>query len=132
MDITQGLIIDDTYYWCPIATLKRKFDFLDKYANRTEDGDLKRELIGVYQNYELTFGDFPDTGDGRQKYNKLVDKLSEAEEFHSITVPDATGTYTFKAYISSVSDEYKRIYKDGYATFTGLTCKFTAKAPAKT
>lgn len=132
MEITQGITIDNNWYWCPISKLKRKADFLDKYANRTEDGDLKRELIGVYKNYEIEFGEFPDTADGRKKYNALFDKLSEAEEFHTITIPDASGTYTFKAYISSVSDEYKRIYSDGYSTFKGLSCKFTAKAPAAT
>lgn len=132
MDLTQNIMIDNVWYWAPIKTLKRKADFLDKYANRTEDGDLKRELIGVYKNYEIEFGEFPDTADGRKKYNALFDKLSEAEEFHTITIPDASGTYTFKAYISSVSDEYKRIYSDGYSTFKGLSCKFTAKAPAAT
>ena len=33
------------------ADIKEAADFLDKFSNRTEDGDLKRELIGVYFNF---------------------------------------------------------------------------------
>ena len=38
------LIIDGGRYDVDVVSLKRKAEFLDKYAERTEDGDLKRNL----------------------------------------------------------------------------------------
>ena len=54
MDVwSDFLIIDNEIYNIKVKTgIKRNADFLDKYAERTDDGDLKRELIGVYFNYK--------------------------------------------------------------------------------
>lgn len=82
--------------------VKRKAEFLDKYAERTESGDLERELIGVYFNYNLKLG--PSTNP--EEYDRLWEKLSEAKEFHTVSVPyGANQTYTFTAYFSNVADE---------------------------
>lgn len=110
----------------PLVSIKRTADVLDKYAKRTEDGDLKREIIGVYYNYQMSVGIVDDAS----VYNALWDKLTEPTEFHTIEIPDADGTYTFTGYISSVSDEYRKITEDG-ASFQGLTCKFTSKKPSR-
>ena len=123
---TQGITIDGTYYDIPLVSLKRTGDFLDKYAERTEDGDMKRELIGVYYNYQLAFGKIEDA----QLYNTLYAKLTEPIEFHNFIVPTDIGQYAFKGYISSVSDEAERVYTNT-AKFKSLSCKFTAKAPAR-
>lgn len=123
---TQGLRIDGEYFDVPFASIKRTADFLDKYANRTEDGDLHRELIGVYYNYQCSFGTM-DTA----THERLFNRLSEPEEFHTIELPHTTGTYTFRAYISSVSDEFLKIYEDR-AEMQNLQCKFIAKQPART
>ena len=50
------IIIDGTSYDIPVIGISRKAEFLDKFAERTEDGVLHRELIGVYYNYQLKFG----------------------------------------------------------------------------
>lgn len=42
------LIIDGEKFKIDVLSCKRTADFLDKHAKRTENGDLKRELIGVY------------------------------------------------------------------------------------
>ena len=47
--------IDGEEFNIPLVALKRESAVLDKYATRTEGGDLKREIIGVYYNYTLTF-----------------------------------------------------------------------------
>jgi hypothetical protein len=54
MDVwSDFLTIDGEVYNVAVLTgLDRNADFLDKYAERTDDGDLKRELIGVYFNYK--------------------------------------------------------------------------------
>lgn len=125
-DYTQGIVIDGVSFDIPMISLKRTADVLDKYANRTEDGDLKREIIGVYYNYQLSVG----IVDDRDTYKRLWDKLTEPTEFHTIQLPDIDGTYTFTGYISSVSDEYRKVM-DTSATFQGLTCKFTSKKPSR-
>lgn len=120
------LIIDGESYNIPVISLKRKADFLDKYAQRTENGDLQRELIGVYFNYQLQLGQTFDT----DEYTRLWDKLTEPEEYHEVTVPDEAGSYTFTAYFSNVGDELRRqVGAKNY--FKGLTVNFIAKSPAR-
>ena len=51
---TQGLIIDGITYNIPLVSIQRTLDFLEKYAERTEDGDIKIESIGLYKNYTIS------------------------------------------------------------------------------
>lgn len=120
------IIIDGKNYNIPVISLKRQAEFLDKYANRTEDGVLHRELIGVFFNYQLQFGITTDTAE----YQKLWEKLTEPEEFHTVTVPDEKDKYTFTAYFSNVADEMLR-KKANKNFFQNLTVNFIAKAPAR-
>jgi hypothetical protein len=120
------VIIDGITYNVPVISIKRKADFLDKYAERNEDGDLLRGLIGVYFNYQLQLGSTTDTAE----YARLWDKLTEPVEFHAVTVPDESGDYTFTAYFSSVGDEIrKQTAAKNY--WKNLTVNFTAKSPAR-
>lgn len=127
MNYEQGISIDGQYFDVPLVGMKRNFDFLDKYAQRTEDGDLKRSLIGVYANYTLTFGTMNDV----DLYERLVDKLTEPVEFHDFALPTSKGTYSFRGYIASVQDQIVKIKKEK-ANFTGLSCKFISKKPFRT
>lgn len=127
MDVwSDFLVIDDEIYNIKVKTgIKRNADFLDKYAERTDDGDLKRELIGVYFNYKnISFE--KQTDENYSEYERLYDKLTEAEEFHNIEI---AGT-SFKAYFSNVSDEMY-LYKNGRPYYRKLTVNFTAKMPAR-
>lgn len=125
-DYTQGISIDGIYFDIPLVSIKRTGDFLDKFAERTEDGDMKRELIGVYFNYQMSFG----TIDNDDLYESLWDKLTEPTEYHDFTIPTTKGSHSFRGYISKVSDEIQRILSDT-AKFKGLQCSFTSKAPAR-
>lgn len=120
------LIIDGIIYNIKVATgIQRNADFLDKYANRVETGDLDRELIGVYFNYKnIKFEKQTDAN--YDEYNRLYNKLSEPEEFHDITIAN----FSFRAYFSNLKDECYR-YKNGRAYFKNLTVEFTAKMPAR-
>lgn len=118
--------IDGVSYNIPVVSLQRKGEFLDKYANRTEGGDLERELIGVFYNYQLKTGFTTDY----EEYAKLWEKVTEPVEFHEVTVPAGAGEYTFQAYFSNVGDELIRTYK-GVAYFGGLTVNYIAKSPAR-
>jgi len=127
MDVWSDFLkIDDEIYNIPVLVgIKRNADFLDKYAERTEDGDLKRELIGVYFNYKsIKFAKQTDAN--YSEYNRLYNKLTEAEEFHDIEI----GNFTFRAYFSNVSDEMYA-FKNDKPYFKNLTVNFTAKMPAR-
>ncbi len=129
MKFDKGIMIDGIFFDIPMVSLKRIGDFLHKYAERNEAGTLMAELIGVYYNYTLTAGTSSDFGD--TDYEAFWDKMTEPVEFHDISIPTKSGYYTFRGYISSVADEYKKIL-DNEAEFTGFTCKFTAQSPART
>lgn len=121
------IVIDGITYDVPVVSVKRTADFLDKYAERTEDGVLHRELIGVYFNYQLQFGS---NGVSPTEYAALWTKLTEPVEFHTVTVPDESGDFTFTAYFANVSDEIRKT--TGAANFwKNLTVNFIAKAPAR-
>ena len=123
----MSIVIDGRSFSIPVLSISRTADFLDKYAERTEDGVLHRELIGVYFNYKLQFGQSTDV----TEYADLWKKLTEATEFHTVTVPDESGDYTFTAYFSNVSDELRKIA--GAVNFwKSLTVNFIAQAPAVT
>ena len=129
MKFDKGIRVDGIHFDIPMVSLKRSADFLDKYAERTEDGVLHRELIGVYYNYTLTVG--TSSAFGETEYEAFWDKMTEPVEFHEISMPVKDGYYTFIGYISSVSDEYEKILENK-AVFKGFTCKFTAQRPART
>ena len=121
---TQGIYIDNQFFNVPLISVKRNFEFLDKYAERNECGDLMRELIGVYCNYTMNFG----TIDDDDLYESLVDKLTEPVDFHDFVLPSTKKSYSFRGYISSLSDEMEKILDDT-VKFKGLTCKYIAKGP---
>lgn len=119
--------IDGKQFNIPFVDVKREAPFLDKYATRTENGDLQREIIGVYYNYTLSF---PNLILDREEYSELWDILTEPKEFHSFVVPGSSGTYSFTGYVSSVSDQLIRQH-NGNNYWGGLSVKLIAKSPAR-
>ncbi len=122
------IIIDSTTYDVPIIAVDETCEFLDKYAERTQDGTLRRELIGTYHNQRIQFGSPQDMTD----YNLLWNKLTEATEFHTVTVPDVDGAdFTFTAYFSNVTRGIRKW--NGVTTeWRGMTVNFTAQSPKAT
>jgi hypothetical protein len=126
MTTSNYIIIDGTTFNIPVKSCARTFDFLYKYADRTEDGVLHSELIGVYKNYKLEFGDTVDT----DEYEALIDKLSEPVEFHTVVVPSEGGDFTYTAYFSNVTDVLRRIHNNK-TYWKSLTVNFIAQKPAR-
>jgi hypothetical protein len=119
------IIIDSVTFNVPVISIVRRADFLDKFAERTADGKLHRELIGVYKNYQLRLGSTADP----EEYQSLWNKLIEPVEFHEVTVPDFEGqTYTFTAYFSNVGDELRKA-KGEVTSWRNLTVNFISKEP---
>lgn len=122
--MAKYIVIDGREYPVMISELKRRADILDKYAYRSEDGHLHREVIGTYHNYDLKIV-CPD----RTLYNELFDVLSEPTAYHSVIMPN--DGVQFDAYFSSVQDEVLLV--DDYGTkYKGLSCKCTAMIPRRT
>lgn len=121
------IIIDSITYEVPLKKVTIKADTLDRYAERTIDGDLHREMIGVYYNYELEFASgykFP------EEYKRLWAKITEAEEFHTITLWDENGPITFEGYFANPQNEMLRI-KNGATYWKSMTVSVVAKKPTK-
>ena len=120
------IIIDDETFDIEIASVTRAAEFLDKHASRTNSGKLERELIGVFFNYKLKFAMTTDL----TEYAALWEKLTEPKEFHTVTVPDEDGDYTFTAYFSKVGDKLVKSLDSGNY-WKDLTVNFIAKRPAR-
>lgn len=121
------IVIDSTTYNVPILAIVESAEFLDKYAERTEDGILHRELIGVYRNYEIQFGQDATT----TELAALWLKLTEPVESHEVTVPDYDGvSYTFDAYFSGVKRTLRKLTA-AQTFWKELSVKFIAMEPAR-
>ncbi len=125
---TQGLVIDGIAYQIPLISIKRTADFLEKFAERTEDGDIRIESIGVYKNYTINIGLIDDLPTYEQLYEHITDVKNR---FHKVVMPDAVKNYEFYGYFSSISDEVEKVLDRG-AVYKGLTWKMTSKRPYKT
>ena len=118
------LTIDGISYPVNIVSLTETSEFANKYATRTENWDLRRELSGIFFNFEMTIGEIQNPATAAA----LWDKLHEMEEFHTFKLPHNNGFLTFQGYVSGVSRPLKR-RKGGVNYWGGYTIKFIAKKP---
>lgn len=127
----MGIKIDGVTYNVGIIDLDRKFDKLYKYAERTENGVLQKELIGVYYNFpRVTMGA---SRNNIADYYSLIDVLTDTEEFHNVTMPNIDGTeITFEAYFDNIADTAVKWVIGGIQYFRGLTFAVIARSPART
>lgn len=118
------LIVDGVEYRVGVISLKRKGDILDKTANRTEDGDLHREVIGTYYNFSMTIRPGTDT----ELYDRLFWVLTEPVAYHMVQLP--TMNEAVQMYFGSVQDEVK--FTDGEETYyKDMTCNVVCKKPSR-
>lgn len=120
------VVIDGETFNVPVLSIERDANFLDKFAERTNDGKLHRELIGVFISYKLKFGKASMTD-----YAALWEKLTEPVEFHTVIVPDEDGNFVFSAYFSNIKDRLYKL-KEEQRFWRDLTVNFIAKEPART
>jgi len=125
----MSLTIDSTTYNVNIKVINRRAEALDKYAERTEDGVLHRELIGWYYNFDVECGmSIRNVND----YAALFLKLTEPVEFHTITMPAPSGYETFDCYFAGVRDEVRKWIEGNTEYFRNLSFAVIAKSPART
>ena len=119
------LVVDGEEFHTGVINMTRKGDILDKTANRTEDGNLHREVIGTYYNYTLEIRPGNDTA----HYNRLWDILTEPVAYHYVQLPGSDDTV--EMYFGSVQDKVRYIAEDGTTYYSGLTCNIICKKPSR-
>lgn len=119
--------IDGNKFEVRLSKISRKADILDKYARRTMSGDLEREIIGTYFNYnvEFAFCDEP------LKYLKLWNIIIKPQTFHNITIVHTTAYISFRGYISNVKDNvtFANPFNDYDRRFDKLSFDIVSKEP---
>ncbi len=119
------ITIDGESFDIPIIDVAMAADMLDKYAERTNDGMLHRELIGVYYNFELVFASsYQDAAE----YARLWRKLTEPVEFHTVTLWDEEGEYTQVGYFAQTKHRLVKM-KNRTPYWKSLSTSFIAEAP---
>lgn len=118
------ITIDGTDYPVGVVELTEVSNFANKFAKRTEDWDLSRELAGIFFGYRLTVGNNND----QALLQALWDKVHEFVEYHTVTLPHGAGTQTFTAYIVDAERPLRK-KKNGVNTWGGFALEFIAKAP---
>ena len=121
-------IIVDTDYDIPIVSLSGQADMLDKYAERTVDGVLHRELIGVYDNYEIQFA--PSYRDSAT-YSDLWFKLTEPVPWHTVKFPTIFGEREIEGYFANTRHEVSK-QKGGVTYWKGLSTSFVSRSKRPT
>ena len=117
------IIIDGMTYDIPIVSMQAQADMLDKYAERTNDGVLHRELIGVYDNYDI---EFAASIRNSLVYADLWWKLTEPTPWHIVTFPTVLGTREIEGYFANTNHKILR-QKDGVTYWKGLTTSFVSR-----
>jgi len=117
------IIIDGVIFDINIKSIKGKADMLDRYAERTADGVLHRELIGVYDNYEI---EFESSVRNSQAYSDLWFKLTEPVPWHTVTFPTIFGSRSIEGYFASTNHEVLK-QKDGTTYWKNLSTSFVSK-----
>ena len=117
------IVIDSIDYDIPIVSLSGQADMLDKYAERTVDGVLHRELIGVYDNYEIQFA--PSYRDSAT-YSDLWFKLTEPVPWHTVKFPTIFGEREIEGYFANTRHEVSK-QKGGITYWKGLSTSFVSR-----
>ncbi len=119
--------IDGETYELPILrdAIEVSAEFLEKSANRTEDGVVHIVNIGLYEIYQISTGRFPD----RAEYERLYKKLTETRRIHSVTLPGVNGERSFRAYFSGIKHKLRRRDGAGKYDWGGLSFRVTPEGP---
>ena len=129
MDILQ---IGNQQFIVGYVKLSRNFRIDEKYRVTTEDGQLHREIRGIYTDYSVEIVNID-----QAQYDLLIEALTSTEESQLVTMPyGLNGTITFQAAFESISDGIASIDEDDEGNdvyyWDDLTVKFTAFAPRGT
>lgn len=117
---TKKIAIDGTAYDVPLMTINRSWNFLDATAERTQTGDLYRELIGVFLTVNVEFGFIEDRATHDEIFEKLAAPVKQHKVYLFETIPDDVDYY-----VSGLKDNVRRIHDTGIE-YESLSCTFTS------
>ena len=128
--ISEPITIDGvTYPHIHVISIKRNFQVLDgDNAGRVMSGAMVRDVIGTYYNYSISVD--PD-GNWPQEYDRLYEVISAPVAYHTIVVPYAQATLTFRAYVTNGSDDLG-FMAETQNRWGNLSFNFIAMAPQRT
>ena len=120
----NGLVVDGKKFNVSIMKISREVEVLDKFAERSINGILTRKIIGVFTKFSINIDRFssPD-------YDSLYNYITRPIEFFTINLPMKGTIVPVEGYISSISDNIKKIEKNGNILWDGLQFNFTPKKP---
>lgn len=123
------LKIGEQEFTVGLVSLSRNFRIDEKYRVTTEDGQIRREIRGIYTDYSVVIGDVD-----QAQYDLLIDTLTSSEESQVVTLPyGRNGTVTFRAAFESISDGISYIDEDSDGNdeyfWDDLNITFTAFTP---
>jgi hypothetical protein len=125
--MTDLITIDGNTYDVPIVNIDISYETLDKYAERTSNGKLHREIIGVFAKYNVTFGI---SNANPTDYANLLNKLTEPVEFHAVILPSQTGSVSGNFYFGTVSHTLYQVMGSNIY-FKGLTVPIIPREPTR-
>lgn len=113
----------------PTGGIQRSFSVLDTdKSGRSQSGDMIRDIIGTYYNYSIAIN----TKLLKNKeYDDLYEIISSPAEYHMLSVPYGQTTLTFKAYVTSGTDSFDTVDKNGTIRWKGLKLNFVAMSPQR-
>ena len=128
--ISYPITLDNvTYPHIHVVSIKRSFSVLDgENAGRVMTGKMERDIIGTYYNYSMEV----DADDATpSEYDAFYETISAPNDDHTITVPYAQTTKTFKAYVTNGTDELGAMMQNQNRWGT-LSFNFIAMSPQRT
>lgn len=119
-------ILDGVTYNVFVTALKRSFSVLDTdQTGRTQDGEMYRDIVGTYYNYEMTV---QANGSDVAALDRLWEALSQPVVSHVCVFPYNQTTLTQRMYVTSGSQEVRQLTKNK-TYWNGITFSFVAMSP---
>jgi len=118
--------MDGIIYNVEILDIKIEGEFLFKYAQRTENGDLNSEAIGFFENASMTFKGGYDS-DFVALYSALRKIGEDGTTNHDVKLLSPEGSFTQKMYPNKLGVAVVRTDPNNTKVFWGeLPVKFVA------
>lgn len=122
-------MLDGVRYNVAVSSLKRTFAVLDSgKSGRTQDGEMYRDVIGTYYNYEMTIRR---RGTDAAALDALWTAVSQPTVAHVCTFPYGQGNLTQRMYCTSGEQSLRLLGTQG-ADWGELTVRFIAMSPRVT
>lgn len=125
----QPFLLDGVAYNVHVTNLKRSFSVLDTdKSGRTQDGEMYRDIIGTFYNYEMTV---QPRGGNTADLDAFWDAISQPVASHVCTFPYNQTTITQRMYVTG-GDQPIKLLQPAKTHWGELTIKFIAMSPRVT